>query len=70
MNQVLSEPIPGLLKRQAAELRDHMRQCRAQQSRWQLPAEWAERIHEVMAPRFVTTVLVVGGLLSIGLGWV
>lgn len=58
-----------LLQQQAAALRQHMAECRAECGRWQLPALLAERAHSLVAPRFVTTVGMVCGLLALGLGW-
>lgn len=58
-----------LLLQQANALRQHMAECRAGCSRWQLPALLAEHAHGLVAPRFVTTIGLVCGLLALGLGW-
>lgn len=59
-----------LLHQQSVALRQHMAACMAQRGRWALGAALAESAHAIVAPRFVTTVGVVAGLLAVGLGWV
>ena len=48
----------------------HVRQCQAAQQRWVRTARLAERAHGLLAPRFMTTV-VVGALVLLALctGW-
>ena len=47
----------GDLRNQAGELRRHLRQCAANRSRFLSAAQMAERVHGLVAPRFVTTIL-------------
>jgi hypothetical protein len=50
---------------QAMALRRHLQQCRAARGRWFGAAMLAERIHDLMVPRFATTVALAALLLTI-----
>lgn len=47
-----------LLDDQAETLGRHLTHCRAERGRWFDAALWAERAHQVLAPRFCTVVVV------------
>ena len=56
---------PGLrLTDTAASLRAHLHECRAAQGRWLAASMAAERLHGLIAPRFVSTVAL-GALLMV-----
>ena len=57
----------GMLREQAAILCRHFRQCGEAQGRWFAAAALAERVHALIAPRFVSTLLVVALVLGIAL---
>ena len=48
----------------AASLRAHLHECRAAQGRWLSASMAAERLHGLIAPRFVSTVAL-GALLMV-----
>ena len=56
------------LDEHAHSLRQHMQDCRALRGRWFDAALLAERAHRVVAPRFVTTLVVATSLLALLLG--
>lgn len=68
-----STPLPSnhpALGEHLLSLGRHVRQCQAAQQRWVRTARLAERAHGLLAPRFMTTV-VVGALVLLALctGW-
>jgi hypothetical protein len=54
---------------QEDELRRHLQQCKAQQNLRFRMAGWLERIHGVLAPRFVTTATTASALMLVLLMW-
>jgi hypothetical protein len=50
-------------------LRRHLQDCRLARGRWFPAAACAERLHGIVAPRFVTTVTLAVGLLAFAFGW-
>ena len=59
-----------VLREHAAALRRHLQHCQAAQGRWFPAAVAAERLHGVVAPRFVTTVAAVAVLMFAACGWI
>ena len=64
-----SPPVSLLKNLHQSELRRHVAQCRAGRGRWFSAAAWAERLHGLLAPRFVTTVAVAAALLWLTSIW-
>ena len=64
-----SQPFSLLMNLHQSELRRHVAQCRAGQGRWFNAVAWAERLHCMLAPRFVTTVAVAAALLWLTSIW-
>ena len=54
---------------QTLALQRHLQQCRRARGRWFDAALLAEQAHRFIAPRFVTTVAAVSGVLALSLGW-
>jgi hypothetical protein len=54
---------------QEDELGRHLQQCKAQQTLMFRMAGWLERIHGVLAPRFVTTATTASALMLVALMW-
>lgn len=61
--------LPRLVELHESELQRHVDQCRAGRSRWFSAAAWMERLHDALAPRFLTTVAAAAGLLWITAIW-
>lgn len=60
----------GALLRQSEALQQHMQQCRLSLGRSHRLRAWAERLHAQLAPRPMTMVLAVAGVLVlVGGGW-
>ncbi len=59
-----------VLREHASALRRHLQQCGAAQSRWAGAAALAERLHGLLAPRFISTLLVAMLVLGIATEWV
>lgn len=53
----------------AASLRAHLHECRAAQGRWLAASMAAERLHGLLAPRFVSTVALGALLLVAASSW-
>ena len=64
-----SPPASLLMTLHQSELRRHVAQCRAGRGRWFSAAAWAEQLHCMLAPRFVTTVAVAAALLWLTSIW-
>jgi hypothetical protein len=62
-------PPPRSFHDPAASLRRHVQDCRLARSRWFPAAACAERLHGIVAPRFVTTVTLAAALLALACGW-
>jgi len=62
-------PPPRALQDPALSLRRHLQDCRLARGRWFSAAACAERLHGIVAPRFVTTVTLAGALLAFACGW-
>lgn len=61
---------PGLrLTDTAASLRAHLHDCRAAQGRWLSASMAAERLHGLIAPRFVSTVALGALLMFAASSW-
>jgi len=59
------------LREHVAALRRHVQQCHDAQGRWFRAAAMAERVHGLIAPRFVSTVAVaLVVILGLASGWV
>lgn len=56
-------PSASLKNLHQSELCRHVAQCRAGRGRWFSAAARAEQLHDLLAPRFVTTVAVAAALL-------
>jgi hypothetical protein len=54
---------------QTLALQRHLQHCRRARGRWFDAALLAEQAHRFIAPRFVTTVAAVSGVLALSLGW-
>ena len=63
------QPPSLLLNLHQSELRRHVAQCRAGRGPWFSAAAWAEQLHGLLAPRFVTTVAVAAALLGLTSIW-
>jgi hypothetical protein len=50
-------------------LRGHLQACREARGRWFPAAACAERLHHIVAPRFVTTVTLAVALIAWACGW-
>lgn len=59
----------GALREHTHSLLRHLQDCRRERSRWFELACWGEALHEVVAPRFVTTVAAAGLLLLLSSWW-
>lgn len=59
----------ALMTLHQSELMRHVAQCRAGRGRWFSAASWAEQLHGLLAPRFVTTVAVAAALLWLTSIW-
>lgn len=59
-----------MLGEQIVQLRHHLVQCQAARGLWFSAAVVAEGLHQLLAPRFVTTVVLVGLVLALVCGWV
>jgi hypothetical protein len=57
------------LREHTHSLLRHLQDCKRERSRWYELACWGEALHEVVAPRFVTTVAAAGLLLLISTWW-
>jgi hypothetical protein len=55
---------------QEDELGRHLKQCKAQQTIGFRMAGWLQRIHGVLAPRFVTTATTASALMLLLLMWI
>ena len=64
-----SQSVSPLMNLHQSELRRHVVQCRAGRGRWFSAAAWAERLHGMLAPRFVTTVAAAAALLWLTSIW-
>ena len=62
-------PSSLLLRDQSQSLRRHLQQCTAACGPWYRASVWAERAHGLIAPRFVSTIVVVGMLLIVATAW-
>jgi hypothetical protein len=60
---------PAVTHPQEDELGRHLQQCKAQQTLAFRMAGWLERIHGVLAPRFITTATTASALMLIALMW-
>ncbi|WP_284616644.1 hypothetical protein [Aquabacterium humicola] len=72
-NNLFSRPLASpnrMLREQATDLRRHLQHCHAAQGRWFPAAVMAERLHSLVAPRFVTTVAAAVLLLYAACGWI
>ena len=58
-----------MLGEHASALRRHVQQCRDARGHWFGAAALAERVHVLIAPRFVSTVVVAVVLLALASGW-
>ena len=59
-----------VLRDNAAALRRHFEQCHAARGRWYGAAALAERVHGLIAPRFVSTAAVAFVILGIATHWI
>lgn len=48
----------------------HLEQCRKAQGQWFSASMWAERVHQVVATRFVTSVGIVAAMMTLGSWWI
>ncbi len=64
-----SPSVTLLMSLHQSELRRHVAQCRDGRGRWFSAAAWAEQLHGMLAPRFVTTVAVAAALLWLTSMW-
>lgn len=69
LRPVALRPADGALREHTHALRRHLQDCQRDRSRWFELACWGEALHEVVAPRFVTTVAAVGLLLLLSSWW-
>lgn len=59
----------GMLREQIAQLRRHITQCDAARGVWFSAALVGETLHQLIAPRFVTTVALACMALALACGW-
>ena len=59
-----------VLREQIVQLRHHVVQCQAARGLWFYAAVVGEGLHQLLAPRFVTTVVLAGLVLAVVSGWV
>jgi len=59
-----------MLREQIVQLRHHVLQCQAARGLWFHAAVAGEGVHQLLAPRFVTTVVIAGLVLAVVSGWV
>jgi hypothetical protein len=54
---------------QRLALQRHLQHCRRARGRWFDAARRVEQAHRFLAPRFVTTVAAITGVLALSFGW-
>ena len=69
MNFLITPDASPALRDHVASLDQHLQQCRDARTRWFSTAQWAERAHGLVAPRFMTTVAGVALLLALCSWW-
>jgi hypothetical protein len=62
-------PVTTRLTEQVGALGRHLRHCHAAQGRLFTLSLWTEQAHQLVAPRFVTTVVVAALVIALACAW-